>query len=90
MIEEKAPKPIPPAPGKNTSSFSGFESSEAELQIHELQDLEEHIGQLNSLLSGCDMRVVVKIRAKVEAKEKSEAVAELLEKIKEGWGAADV
>lgn len=89
VIENKAPKPVPPSPGKTGSSFEGFESSEAELQIHELQDLEEHIDKLNSLLSGCDMRVVVKIRAKSGAKDKSKEVSELLEQIKKGWGGSE-
>ncbi len=88
-IENKPPKPAPTPPGKPKPAFPGYESPEAELEIHELQDLEEYIGKLNSVLSGCDMRVVVKIRAKAEAADKSKAVAELLEKIKKGWGAAE-
>lgn len=86
VIEEKAPKPAPPTGGKPKPSFAGYESPEAELQIHELQDLEEHIDKLNSLLSGCDMRVVVKIRAKGDAQSKAKEVSDLLEKVKKGWG----
>lgn len=86
VISEKAPKPSPTPGGKPKPTFPGYESPEAELQIHELQDLEEHIDKLNSLLSGCDMRVVVKIRAKGDAAGKTDAVAEILEKIKKGWG----
>lgn len=72
-----------PAPTK--TSFQGYETPEVELQIHELQDLEENIDKLNNLLSGCDMRVVVKIRASESASEKSTEVAKLLEQIKKGW-----
>lgn len=89
VIESTPPKPAPRPTGGPKPVFPGYESPEAELQIHELQDLEEYIGKLNSVLSGCDMRVVVKIRAKAEAADKSKAVAELLEKIKKGWGVTE-
>lgn len=90
-IEAKPPKPTPPPGGVGPKpQFPGYESPEAELQVHELQDLEEQIDKLNSLLSGCDMRVVVKIRAKGEARAKAKEVAELLEKVKKGWAGEDV
>jgi hypothetical protein len=82
VIENKAPPPTKPRP---QPAHQGYESPEAELQIHELQDLEEHIDKINSLLSGCDMRVVVKIRAKTASTEKIKAVTELLGKIKKDW-----
>lgn len=89
VIEHKAPKPLPPSPGKQKTGFTGFETAEVELQIHELQDLEEHIDQLNNVLSGCDMRIVVKIRASGEATGKADEVVALLKKIKKGWGAGE-
>ncbi|MEX2382863.1 MAG: DUF499 domain-containing protein [Opitutales bacterium] len=84
-------KKAPPRPTTSPieSSFDGFETPEVELEIHELQDLEESIDKLNSLLSGCKMRVVVKLRASSEAAEKSSEVSKLLEKIKKGWSRAD-
>ncbi len=83
---EAKPKSLPasaPTPGKK--AFHGYETPEVELEIHELQNLEENIDKLNSLLSGCDMRVVVKIRASGEAEKKSTEVTQLLEQIKKGW-----
>lgn len=80
---KKKTEALPPT--KSQPTFDGFETPDVELQVHELQDLEENIDKLNSLLSGCDMRVVVKIRASGEAKNLSAEVSELLEKIKKGW-----
>jgi len=88
--ELEIPEKLVPTPTKPkvppTGSLHTFETPEVELQVHELQDLEENIDKLNSLLSGCDMRVVVKIRASSSASQKSEELSSLLNKIKHGWG----
>lgn len=88
IVIENRVKPTTAQPTTSKPAFSGYETPEVELQIHELQDLEENIDQLNNLLSGCDMRVIVKIRASGQASEKATEVNKLLNEIKKGWSEA--
>ena len=71
------------------SFFVGFKTPAVEFEVHELQDLEESIDKLNSLLSDGNMRIAVKICASYQAAEKLPEVAKLLDQIKQGWGSVE-
>lgn len=85
IVIENTVKATSVKPTSTKPAYAGYETPEVELQIHELQDLEENIDRLNSLLSGCDMRVIVKLRASGQASEKARDVNKLLNEIKKGW-----